>query len=77
MFLALLESLQQVRFNRVYFTISRAKVWKILNFLVDFVTENSNKLQKLGLEGEKKKKTVQPSINQSMCSHLGKTYKLQ
>jgi hypothetical protein len=37
-----------VKFNRVYFTIFRAKVWKI--FLVNFVTKNSNKLQKLGLE---------------------------
>ncbi len=31
-FLVLLESPWQVRFNRVYFTIFRAKVWKILNF---------------------------------------------
>ncbi len=31
-FLVLLESPQQVRFNRVYFTIFRAKVWKILIF---------------------------------------------
>ncbi len=28
----LLESLRQVRFNRVYFTIFRAKVWKIMIF---------------------------------------------
>ncbi len=32
MFLVLLESPWQVRFNRVYFTIFRAKVWKILIF---------------------------------------------
>ncbi len=31
-FLVLLESSQQVRFNRVYFTIFRAKVWKIFIF---------------------------------------------
>ncbi len=31
-FLVLLESPWQVRFNRVYFTILRAKVWKILVF---------------------------------------------
>jgi hypothetical protein len=31
-FLMLLESLWQVRFNRVYFTIFRAKVWKIIIF---------------------------------------------
>jgi hypothetical protein len=51
-FLVLLESPWQVRFIRVYFTMFRANVWKILNFLVDFVAENSNKLQKLGLEGK-------------------------
>ncbi len=33
-----------------------------IDFWVDFVAENSNKLQKLGLEG---KKSVEPS----MCSH--------
>ncbi len=37
-------------------------MWKIFDFWVDFVAENSNKLQKLGLEG---KKSVEPS----MCSH--------
>ncbi len=46
-----------------------------IDFLVDFVTENSNKLQKLGLEGNKIK-SVEPSINQSMCSHLGQPHKL-
>jgi hypothetical protein len=35
----------QVRFNRVYFTIFRAKVWK--KRLI-FVAGNSNKLQKIG-----------------------------
>jgi hypothetical protein len=48
----LLESSPSIRVNRFYFTISRAKVWKILIFLVNFVAENSNKLQKLGLEGK-------------------------
>jgi hypothetical protein len=47
-----LEGPQRLRFNRVYFTIFRAKVWKILIFWVDFVAENSKKLQKLGLEGK-------------------------
>jgi hypothetical protein len=56
-FLVLLESPWQVRFNRLYFTIFRAKVWKIFKFFfifvgVDFVAGNSNKLQKLGLEGK-------------------------
>jgi hypothetical protein len=37
-----------------------------IDFLVDFVAENSNKLQKLGLEGNKIK-SVEPSINQ--CVH--------
>ncbi len=37
---------ESVRFNRVFFTIFRAKVWKILKFLVDFGFDgNSNKLQ--------------------------------
>ncbi len=45
----LLERPQRVRFNRVYFTIFRAKD---IDFLMDFVAENSNKLQKLGLEGK-------------------------
>jgi hypothetical protein len=45
----LLERPQRVRFNRVDFTIFRAKD---IDFLMDFVAENSNKLQKLGLEGK-------------------------
>jgi hypothetical protein len=36
-------------FNRVYFTNFRAKD---IDFLMDFVAQNSNKLQKLGLEGK-------------------------
>jgi hypothetical protein len=32
LFLPFLESPQQVRFNKFYFTISRANVWKILIF---------------------------------------------
>jgi len=49
----LLESPRRVRFNRVYFTIFRAKVWKILNFELILFAGNSNKLpKKLGLEGK-------------------------
>jgi len=45
----LLESPWQVRFNRVYFIIFRAKVGKIyLIFEWIFVAGNSNKVQKLG-----------------------------
>ncbi len=58
-FLVLLESPRWVRFNRVYFTIFRAKVWKVLMFLVKFVAKNSNKLQKLGLE---EKNQLNPSV---------------
>jgi hypothetical protein len=47
-FLMLLESPQQVRFNRVYFTIFRAKVWKILIFeqiwLLGFQTNCKNRV---------------------------------
>jgi hypothetical protein len=48
----LLNSPWQVRFTRFYFTIFRAKVVKDINFQVDFVAGNSNKLQKLGSEGK-------------------------
>jgi hypothetical protein len=41
---------QRVRFNRHHFTIFRAEVWKDIDFWVDIVARNSNKLQKLGLE---------------------------
>ncbi len=40
------------RMLKVYITNFRAEVWKILTFWVDFVAGNSNKLQKLGLEGK-------------------------
>ncbi len=56
----------QLRFNKIYFIIFRAKVWKNY-FWVDFVVGSSNKLQKLGSEGK--------SIEHSMCSHLGPTTK--
>ncbi len=42
------ESHRQVGFNRVYFTIFRAKVWKILTFEWILLLKNSNKSQKLG-----------------------------
>ncbi len=43
----------KVRFNKFYFTIFKAKVPTVFDFWVDFVVENSNKLQKLGCEKEK------------------------
>ncbi len=49
-FLVFLENPRWVKFNRVYFTNFKVKVWKIL--ISDFVVENSNKLQNLGLEGK-------------------------
>jgi hypothetical protein len=42
-----LKSPQQVRFNKFYFILFRAKLWKRLNFEWIFVAGNSNKLQKL------------------------------
>ncbi len=51
-FLVLLECPSCVRFNWVYFTVFRAKVWKVLIFEWIFVAENSKKLQKLGLKGK-------------------------
>jgi hypothetical protein len=62
-FLVLLERPQQLRFNQVYFTIFRAKVWKILIFWVYFVARISNKLQKLGLEGK-----ISWAFN--VCAHI-------
>jgi hypothetical protein len=64
----LLKSPWQVRFTRFYFTIFRAKFVKDINFQVDFVAGNSNKLQKLGSEGN--------SVELSMCSHLGQRHRL-
>ncbi len=49
-FLVLLENPRWVRFYRFYFTIFRAKGVEGISFSVNFVAENSNKLQKLGLE---------------------------
>jgi hypothetical protein len=51
-FLALLESPQQVRFNKIYFTIFRAKVWKILIFECILLPEFQINYKKLGLEGK-------------------------
>jgi len=50
--LKLLESLQQVRFTRVYFTIFKANVWKILIFKWILLLEILKKFQNLGLEGK-------------------------
>ncbi len=46
-FLVLLESLQWVRFNRVYFTIFKAKVWKIL-ILSGFCCWKFKQIAKIG-----------------------------
>jgi hypothetical protein len=51
-FLVLLESLWQVKFNRVCFYNFQSLDVKDIEFLVDFVAENLSKLQKLGLEGK-------------------------
>jgi hypothetical protein len=52
MFLVLLESPQQVRFNKFCFKIFRVNVCKILIFECILFVGNPNKLQKLGLEGK-------------------------
>jgi len=46
-FLMLLESPSSELFNRVYFTIFSAKVWKILIFVWTLLLEIQNKLQKI------------------------------
>jgi hypothetical protein len=66
-FLVLLESPWWFRFNKVYFTIFRAKVWKIFMFWVNFAAENPNKLQKNWVWKEK-------SVEPPMCSLLGQWY---
>jgi hypothetical protein len=48
----LLESPRQVRFSRVYFTIFRAKVWKILVFKCILLLEIQTNYIKLGLKGK-------------------------
>ncbi len=47
-FLVLLESSRQVRFNRVYFTIFRAKVWKMLIFEWSLLQEIPTNCKKNG-----------------------------
>jgi hypothetical protein len=42
------KALGEFRLSGVYFTIFRAKVWKIMSFLVNFVAENSKKIVKFG-----------------------------
>jgi hypothetical protein len=67
-FLVLLENLWRVKFNKVYFTIFKAKVWKILIFewilLMEIQTNCKNWFWK--------EKSVEPS----MCSHLGQWHHL-
>jgi hypothetical protein len=66
-FLVLFEEspqLNESRFNQVYFTIFRAKVWNMLFWSGFFGLEIQNKLQKLSLEG----KSVEPTI----CFHIVK-----
>jgi hypothetical protein len=79
-FLLLLESPQQVRFNRVYFTTFRDKVWKILIF--DWIL-----LLKTGFG---RKNQLSPQCVHiyiyiyiyiclyllEMCSHLGQRHRL-
>jgi hypothetical protein len=66
--LLILETAQPVRFNRVYFIIFRAKMWKILIFerilLLKIQTNCKNEVWK--------EKSVEPS----MCSHLGQQHRL-
>jgi hypothetical protein len=61
-FLALLESSSWVRFNKVYFTIFRAKVWKILTFEWILLLEIQTNCEKNWVLKEK-------SVEPSMCSH--------
>jgi len=53
-YLVLLESNHIVTFNEIYFIIFILEVWKILNIEVwmNFVVENSNKLQQIGFRRE-------------------------
>jgi len=48
----LLESALEVRFNRVYFTIFRAGLWKILNFEWILLLEIQTNCKNLGLGGK-------------------------
>jgi hypothetical protein len=64
-FLVLLKSLWRVRYNRIYFIIFGPLVWNLDNdFYLDFVGENSKKIQKKGSEGK---------FN-STYSHLGQQH---
>jgi hypothetical protein len=66
-FLLILESLWWLRFNRVYFTIFKAKVWKILIFewilLLEIQTNCKNWVRK------------EKSVELSMCSHCWRILK--
>jgi hypothetical protein len=59
-----------VRFNRVYFTIFRAKVRKILIFWVHFVAENSNFFAKIGFE---RKNQLSPQFVHTWANGTGYT----
>ncbi len=65
----LLESLQQGRFNRVYFTIPRAKVWEILIFEWILLLEIQTNCKKLRLEG----KILSPQCVHSWANGTGDT----
>jgi hypothetical protein len=68
-FLVLLENLWWVKFNKVYFTIFKAKVWKILVFEWIFVMEIQTNC-KFWFRKEK-------FVEHFMCSHLGQSHCLQ
>jgi hypothetical protein len=52
-FLVLLKNIRQVKYNKIYFIICGPLILDLDNvFYLDFVGENSNKLQKVGLEGK-------------------------
>jgi len=65
--LVLLESPWQVRFNRVCFTIFRAKVWKILIF---------ERILLLEIQTNCKNWARKESVEPSMCSHLSQQHRL-
>jgi hypothetical protein len=68
LFLMLLEGPHQVKFNQVYFTIFRAKVWKILIFEWILLLEVYINCKNWAWKG----KFVEPT----MCSHLGQGHNL-
>ncbi len=75
-FLVLLESLWRVRFNRVYFTIFRAKVWKISIFewilLLKIQTNCKNWVWKENFSWALNVFTLGPTIQVTLIYLLGK-----